>query len=738
MKLDFPSNIDAFLDSIPLSHQMRRLLIPSATPAHEDRLKPASIPLDGGLARLRKTVRATPTAESTQTPDPAWREIKRLYAEQLLNPLFPVQQAPVICGHLLTPPRIDQAFIPQAYRVIRHTTNDRHYSDENHWETHPIRSDLGRFLYSWLLSDYAITTPLVIIGPTGAGKTFLIRMLAGHLSAPAFHPVRLVLGSVDARATIQNQIEEQLRLDLGRKLEWGPLSRSVRDRHPVVLLDGMNDLLGAHERVFRDYPEKARRFQELEASLGRPVRLILTSRTEVIDRADLPVGAVVLRLEPFDANRRDRWIRLWNRANRAFFRASGVRPLQLPEETPSPTWTHIPFHLSLLAILDADGNPLREIGPLTRAVLYQQITQRFVARTLPPGTPSEVVHSELQRLGAAAVGMFHRRAMSIRADELQSDALFLVPAPAGVVSHSPALPPLATTSSKLLEQLFFVQVEGREKRGRTGNVGREKEPLKSYSFWHAAFGEFLTADYLLRLTRDEVLRICRERRGRNRAIRKLAEERFRNPSTTPELWLATLIHTPLFDRPGILSMLRERAKGCWFVEKGERGTGIDPENFLLIVDEMIQGQLHWILQGNTPPPLMTRGQGPWVLQLPLLGYLAVYSLNLIILRSVLDPAGWIFDEGAHAGGEDGVPAWDRLTHLWRSWFSSEHLARLRGILKTRRLEGRMHIQSLPEYTCVRGVQGTLALFELARVLADEEIEQLISSHPQGTPSNPTP
>ncbi|MBF0417990.1 MAG: hypothetical protein HQL86_07060, partial [Magnetococcales bacterium] len=119
--------------------------------------------------------------------------------------------------------------------------------------------------------------------------------------------------------------------------------------------------------------------------------------------------------------------------------------------------------------------------------------------------------------------------------------------------------------------------------------------------------------------------------------------------------------------------------------------GMDQENFLVIVDEMIQGQLHWILQGHALPPLMTDATIPWTPRPSLLGYLAIYALNLITLRSLLDPDGWSFDEGAH-GIANGVPAWDRLHHLWRSWFTDDHLGRLHDFLTIERHEGRVRLK----------------------------------------------
>lgn len=709
------------LEKAKLSEKVKRLL----TAQPHDSLTPSSEndfhAVDVGFAKFRKAIRATPSLGPSKNPDPTWKELSRYYTSQLEAPLFPVQQAPVILGNVLTAPRIVQAFIPQAFRGVKHDPRERHYGDDLFWAQFARRSDLGRFLLLWLNSAYSLNTPLVILAPPGAGKTLLSRILAAHLTSSAFYPIRLILGDVDAKATIQAQIEEQIRIDTGRKTDWGTLSRSVRNQFPVVLLDGMNELLGANEKVFRDYPEKVTRFQELEGSLGRPVRVIITSRTEVIDRADIPSGAMVLRLEPFDEPQRSHWIRLWNRTNREFFKTTGIHPLAPME---NPAVIHLaenPLMLSLLAVFDSDGNPLHKCGALTRAALFLQITQRFVTGTLTQGQTTNA-NLEIQRLGAAALGMFHRRSFSIRADQLELDAQLLLTAGSPSTPSDPSPPALPVVPTTLLEKLFFVNVINRGTK--TSTMSREKESLRSYSFWHTLFGEFLTADFILRLTWDEATRLYRERRGRNRTQRKRAEERFTDPLTTPEPWLASLMYTPLFDRPGILTMMKERVQTLLEPERGERAVSLDRTSFLETLDEMIQGQLHWILQGNTYPPLMTKARGEWFTSMPVLGYLAIYSLNLIILRSVLDPKPWIFDEAAYMGEEDTTPAWDRLTHLWRSWFTGERLSRLRGILHTQRQDGRMYIQARPLFSCVRSVRGLKAYQELSRVLADEDAIQL--------------
>jgi hypothetical protein len=59
--------------------------------------------------------------------------------------------------------------------------------------------------------------------------------------------------------------------------------------------------------------------------------------------------------------------------------------------------------------------------------------------------------------------------------------------------------------------------------------------------------------------------------------------------------------------------------------------------------------------------------------LPVLGHVAVYTLNLILLRTYLADETYELDEPNLDAGDR---PWDRLTALWRSWFTPESLGAL--------------------------------------------------------------
>ncbi len=49
-----------------------------------------------------------------------------------------------------------------------------------------------------------------------------------------------------------------------------------------------------------------------EAIQGRPVVVVVTSRTVVADRVRIPEGATVVKLDPFSEDNTRNWVKRWN------------------------------------------------------------------------------------------------------------------------------------------------------------------------------------------------------------------------------------------------------------------------------------------------------------------------------------------------------------------------------------------------------------------------------------------
>jgi hypothetical protein len=69
---------------------------------------------------------------------------------------------------------------------------------------------------------------------------------------------------------------------------------------------------------------------------------------------------------------------------------------------------------------------------------------------------------------------------------------------------------------------------------------------------------------------------------------------------------------------------------------------------------------------------------------PLLGHIAIYSINLILLRVIVAGGPFVFDESQIGTHEDGARPWDRLTHIWRSWFALDNLNGVTAVMLANR------------------------------------------------------
>ena len=211
-----------------------------------------------------------------------------------------------------------------------------------------------------------------VLGPAEHGRR--------PFGVEARRPDRVEGGRIDERTgpgsasrSLQGQIEHAVRDATGEALSWPALARTAGGALPVVLLDGFDELLQATGVSRSDYLEQVVRFAEREADHGRPVAVVVTSRTTVADRTRIPPGGTVaVRLEPFDDAQVGRWLDIWNHANAPYFAAAGLRALPVQTVLVHQELTGRPLLLLMLALYDADDNTLqREGAALDRAGLYE-------------------------------------------------------------------------------------------------------------------------------------------------------------------------------------------------------------------------------------------------------------------------------------------------------------------------------------------------------------------------------
>lgn len=397
-------------------------------------------------------------------------------------------------------PSLETAYVNPRCRVCE-SNDDARPADESWWADSEVVCEVQQVIVGVLTGPEATRTPLLVLGHPGAGKSVLTKMLAARLADTDFLPVRVELRSVPADALIQTQIEHAIRDMTGREISWPDLAESADGALPVVMLDGFDELLQATGVNRADYLEQVVQFQQREQELGRPVAVIVTSRTVVANRARVPNGSVILKLEPFMDDQVATWLEIWNETNAAAFAARGVRPFSPNAALAHRELAAQPLLLMMLALYDAGDNALQNAdADLSRAELYEQLLADFARREVRKHQPHldedaerRQVEMELRRLAAVALAMFNRHAQVVTETELTKDLDILLPEPA--VSVAAGLGKPLGTTQRVVGRFFFVH-ESRALR----DGGREH----AFEFLHATFGEFLVARTVVATLRELV------------------------------------------------------------------------------------------------------------------------------------------------------------------------------------------------------------------------------------------
>ncbi|MFJ5027116.1 hypothetical protein ACIQB5_03270 [Streptomyces sp. NPDC088560] len=188
-------------------------------------------------------------------------------------------------------------------------------------------------------------------------------------------------------ADLQAQLEHALRRETGRAVGWPDWSEAVPGAIPVVLLDGLDELLQAGAQLLDSarqwsYLREIERFQAREAEQGRPLIVLVTSRTVVADRSEIPARSQVLRLEPFGEGEIERWLDIWNSANRSHFERHGLHPLALAPVLQHAELAAQPLLLLMLALYDSVSGDLHRMRyeRISRTQLYERLLTEFARR----------------------------------------------------------------------------------------------------------------------------------------------------------------------------------------------------------------------------------------------------------------------------------------------------------------------------------------------------------------------
>ncbi|MEW2377594.1 AAA family ATPase [Micromonospora sp. NPDC047812] len=600
--------------------------------------------LSVGLDEMRRTLLALSTG---RPPDDRRAALAAAYAGELGRPIISSGDVPT--G--LTVPTLGQAYVPPLCRIEELPAHARP-GDEAWWDGRRLRDDLWQSLVVHLTSPNATRAPLLVLGQPGSGKSVLTRVLAAQLPAADFMVVRVVLRDVYAAGELQDQIEQAVRNDTGERVDWPGLSRSAGDALPVVLLDGFDELLQATGVNQTDYLRRVAAFQRREADQGRPVAVLVTSRTSVADRAQPPPGTVAVRLEPFDGERVRAWTATWNRVNDGAFRALGVQPLEPATVLAHRELAEQPLLLLMLALYDAEGNDLRSAGELRRGELYERLLRGFARREVLKHRPGlsewdldRATEDELRRLSIVAFGMFNRGVQWVTENDFESDLAalpFLGGRPATVATDGHLRTPLRPAEI-VLGRFFFVH---------RSQAMRDEIRASTYEFLHATFGEFLIARTTA-LVLDDL------------AAREASALLGATPTDDDPLH-ALLSFATLTGRTPIVTFLVEILTS-W--GEGRRDALVD---MLLRLFRAAPGRR---------PARRFESYEPRQLSVP--ARHAVYGVNMLVLA--LAARGRLRGTELRPDGGDVVPEWHRQALFWRSQLSPGEYDSLLGVVRVERM-----------------------------------------------------
>ncbi|AZQ40005.1 hypothetical protein EJ357_46920 [Streptomyces cyaneochromogenes] len=569
-------------------------------------------------------------------PADAWiTGLARAHAAVLDRPILTSRDA--LDGTSL--PTLGAAYVNPDFRVCEVGPSDP-FATESWWQELPVRGDLDAFLLGHLTSLQAVRAPLIVLGQPGSGKSVLTQVLAARLPPADFLVVRVALREAAADADLQTQIEQAVRSSTGESVHWPELVHRGRHALAVIMLDGFDELLQATGTSQTDYLLRVAAFQAREAGQGRPVAVLVTSRTAVADRARPAPGMIALRLEPFNDRQVTQWLEVWNTTNTAGFAARGLQPLAPDTVLAHRALASQPLLLLMLALYDSDRNALQlRSAALGQAELYERLLTSFAEREVRKSAAAlteeqfgEAVEEELTQLSMVAFAMFNRGQQWIGAADLNTDLAALAPDLDSRSAHT-GLRAHLTAAQLLLGRFFFVHEARASREGRT---------LSTYEFLHATFGEYLVA----RLATQELHDLAELVRHPSRRSR---------PSTFDDAFLyALLSFMPLTTRATVVSFLVERLRG-W------------PQLLRTQTLTVLLGLFHRALL----PRHDTRYEAYTPQRVTVPARPATYSLNLMLLAVATTTTEGLSGEDLFPDTGETVAAWRRLALLWRSQCPSE-------------------------------------------------------------------
>ncbi|MBS0425348.1 MAG: NACHT domain-containing protein [Proteobacteria bacterium] len=358
--------------------------------------------------------------------------------------------------------------------------------------------NIGNYLLQTLVDPNYATKPIILLGNPGAGKSMLSKMFCGLLCETTdFIPFLIKLRSVaSSSASISEHINKGLQnsIENTSDVNWLEWAKEFKSRIPVIIMDGFDELMQTSNRELNGYVDAIREFQEKAVNSGVCVRIILTSRVTVMQDVSIPEYTKIIKLDSFDIKRRDLWILKWNDAQQ-----KPMYKFRIPENEKIELLAKEPLLMFMLAVYDFENGELQNMAndkSFNQSKLYDSLLNRFIKRQLEKNSIfKDASNSKKEkeeelfrlRLGMIALMMFMNDTTSRDTQKLVEEMKAF-----GILNSS-------MQTENVLGGFFFIH----ENKSTT-----ESDVEKfNYEFLHKTFGEFLTADFMLRIAKKQIDRM---------------------------------------------------------------------------------------------------------------------------------------------------------------------------------------------------------------------------------------
>lgn len=469
-------------------------------------------------------------------------------------------------------PLISEAFIPQSYKCLRYTGKERlEFADT--WEDIEPQKDMTSFWAKYYLDPDSVENMLLILGEPGIGKSLLTKMLCARMSSRAGVFIRIPLREHNMEEDIDSVVCKQITIDGAssepvERFKW--FAEEFPDNPITLVFDGYDEVLQATGGVYRSLLNKIQRFQKSCYQYKYPVRIVVTSRETLIDKADIPEGSLVMKLLEFDEDQKTGWIDIWNEHNHDILAQEGIEDFCLPENNKDiEKLSGQPLLLLMLAIYDANfelktNSLTKQTGQgdtFDRTTLYNELIRRFVRRELRKGPKGgkiafddvdsdgqeDMMDEEMKKLGIAALGMFEREKLSLTVEELDHDLEYME---AKNIPYNQLNRKMLKNAEMVFGSFFFIHQSSVE----------NEEEIKdaTFEFLHKTFYEFLAADLVLFCLLDAVVNLYYHLNMQNGSR---GEAHYRKDLENPDMfrkeYYAALNGVCLYTEPEIIQMIAE-------------------------------------------------------------------------------------------------------------------------------------------------------------------------------------